>query len=337
MVEVALKVGGELHRGWKDIKIVRNLARPADAFNLTLTRLEGIKEGSACEVWHGDAKVLSGYVDEVLPEYDAKTSSLQVVGRSKAADLVDCSLPGQQFNNLDLLTIARSLADPFGIDITAVADIGGPFKTRVLEPGQPIYEFLDELARIRGVRFVPNVDGDLIITRSGATRIETPLVLGENIIKASGRFSSAQRFSEYTAVSQQSADDQTWGNAAANLRSTAQDKDITRYRPSTVQVDGPGNSDDCGRRIVTHRNRRHAEGQGVTYTVNNWQHSDGLWMPNNLVLVKDSIMGINDDRLITEVRLTLNEKGERTELRVMPKEAFDLAPLPEKSKVEAWQ
>lgn len=45
----------------------------------------------------GDEPVLTGYVEALPLRYDASSVSMGIVGRSKTADLVDCSaLPLQQ-------------------------------------------------------------------------------------------------------------------------------------------------------------------------------------------------------------------------------------------------
>lgn len=55
------------------------------------------KNGELVEVLIGDEPVLTGYVEALPLRYDASSVSMGIVGRSKTADLVDCSaLPLQQ-------------------------------------------------------------------------------------------------------------------------------------------------------------------------------------------------------------------------------------------------
>ncbi|WP_241085110.1 phage baseplate assembly protein [Candidatus Vondammii sp. HM_W22] len=51
-----------------------------------------------------------------------------------------------------------------------------------------------------------------------------------------------------------------------------------------------------------------------------------MWLPNTLVPVIDSWLGVDADRLIVSVQFLLDGEGWRSELRLMPKEAFDLVP-----------
>jgi len=343
MPDVQLKISGQVHRGWKSIRIRRSLEQIADSFDLTLTdRWENnqaprdIKTGNECEIWIDDIKVIVGYIDKVLPTYDANNHSLNVSGRSKAGDLVDCSIPGKTFNQRTLLQIASELCKPFDISVSSDTDIGGPFKKQVLEDGQSIFEFIESLARIRAVRIVSDVDGNITFVRTGKQKIKTPLKLGKNIKSASGDFSSNELFSEYVVSGQQTGSDTTFGDAAAHTTSKIVSKHINRYRPTLILVDNPADIADCKKRGEWQRNTSFGRGRSVVYTVNSWYHDDGLWEPNKMVPVSDAYAGINEDRLIPSVDLILDEGGFRSEIQVVPKEAFNLIPLPEPKSEEGF-
>jgi len=325
---------------------MRSLESGADSFELGLTdrwaddqKVRGIRAGAACQLRLDGEPVVTGYIDDVLPEYDAATHSLRVSGRSKVGDLVDCSLAGEsgqprQWKRRNLLEIARELAGLFGIDVQALTDVGADFRAVSLEPGQSIFSFLEELARIRAVRLVSAADGSMLITRAGLGRSPTALVLGENILRASGEFSVRDRFSDYIVLGQQTG--MTWdvdtATASAHLRGSAQDQALVtapRYRPTVILAEGTVDTADCRRRAEWQRNTAAGRGQGVVYTVSGWTHASGLWQPNRVVPVVDSWLGVDADRLIVSVQFLLDAAGQRTELRVMPKEAFDLVPLPE--------
>lgn len=347
MPDVRLKLGGQIYGGWTRIRVMRSIESVADTFELTLTERWGeqaaprpIRAGMPCEVWIGNERVVTGYVDEALPAYDGQSHTITVSGRSKAGDLVDCSLAGEagkplQWKGQTLLAIAKDLAGRFGIEVSATADVGAPFKIEALEPGETVWDFLEGLARRRAVRIVSKTDGNLVITRAGTARIGTALRLGENIRSASGQFTTRERFSDYIVQGQQTGDDWGSGDAAAHMQGTAIDealKGLGRYRPLVVVADGPSTTADCKRRAEWQRNTAYGRGQGVVYTVADWRHASGLWAPNYLVPVDDAWMGIEADRLIMSVQFLLDDNGQRTELRVMPPEAADLVALPDPEK-----
>lgn len=340
MDDVRLVIGSEAHAGWTEIRVMRSIEAVADTFELTLTErwADGeeprpIRAGVACELWIDDERVVTGYVDDVAPSYDAQKHTVTASGRSKAGDLVDCSLSGTlQWKGRTLLAIARDLAKRFDIQVSSEVGEGEAFRTEALEPGEPVWDFIEQLARRRAVRFVSLPDGNLVITRAGTGRIDTPLKLGENILRASGEFSLRERFSDYIVQAQQTGWDGNSGAASAHVTARSKDDGVTRYRPTVVLADGPNTKAEAKRRADWQRNTAWGRGQGLVYTVNGWRHADGLWTPNRLVRVVDPWLGIDGDRLIMSVQFTLDEQGSRTELRVMPREAADLVKLPDPKK-----
>jgi len=337
MSDLILKVNGDIHRGWTSVRIRRSLESIADSFSLSLTDSWGndeppreIKTGDKCEISIDGEKIITGYIDNITPEYNATEHSLSVSGRSKAGDLVDCSLPGKEFNNRTLLQIATELCSPFDINVTAKADIGGPFVNKqTLEEGQPIFEFIETLARVRAVRIVSDMDGNIEFVRAGTERINTSLTLGENIKSASGEFSSSELFSQYVISGQQKGNDNLFGDATALTTSTVESKYVERFRPTLLLIDGAADIADCKSRGEWQRNTSFGRSRSIIYTVLGWHHDGGLWAPNKVVPVNDVFSKIKGDRLIVSVDFLLDDDGERVEIQVMPKEAFDLIELPE--------
>jgi len=259
--DVQLKIGGKIHRGWTSIRIRRSLEQIADSFDLELTdRWENnqqprqIQTGEPCEIWIDDTKIITGYVDDVFPTYNESEHSLNVTGRSKAGDLVDCSLPGDTFNNQTLLQMATRLFKPFGISVSTYTDTGGPFKQQVLEEGQSPFEFIENLARVRAVRMVSDVDGNIELVRTGNNKIFTALRLGDNIKQAAGEFSSIDLFREYIVSGQQKGGDSLAPDDAAHTTSTITSSYVNRYRPTLMLIDTPADIADCKKRGEWQRN-----------------------------------------------------------------------------------
>jgi prophage tail gpP-like protein len=331
---VELLINGQRWSGWQKIKVVQSIKTAANWFDLTLTdRWEigsdvmPIKKGSACQVLIDGAPIITGYLFDVLPSYDADSHSINVGGFSKAKDLLDCSLPGQQFNGRTLLQIAQALCQPFGISITAGADIGGAFPAVALEPGEPIFDFLNDLSRLRAVRLISLPDGTISFVQTGTAVSPTPLVYGQNILRAQARFNADGDFSALTVVSQTRGTDDYFGEEAA-LNSATATTAYSRYRPHTLSADGPANNADCKRRAQAEMNRLAGEGQSISYTVQGWYNAGGLWSPNVLVDVDDPLLNIHDRLLIAQVAFEVDDQGGfLTMLEVQPASAFDLVPL----------
>jgi len=106
-----------------------------------------INDGDACEVRMGDDVVLTGYVDEAVDTLDDESHELQVTGRDKTGDLVDCSAihSPDQWSGLTLQAIAAILCKPFDIPVKAETDTGAPFPTVKLQPGETVFAVIERL------------------------------------------------------------------------------------------------------------------------------------------------------------------------------------------------
>lgn len=345
MADLVLKVDGKVYGGWQEITVQRGIRRLADTFAVKLTErwagqetIRPIKPDSPCKVAINDETIITGFVDDVAVNYDAKNHEINVNGRSLLGDLVDCSGNQKSWNvSMKLEQMAKFVCDKFGVKVIVETDTGQPFKSQVLESGETYFEFLSRLADFRAVHLTSNSQGNLIITRAGKERIGTALVLGENVLSATGNNSKRERFYHYTVLGQDKGGD--WGSGAttSQIKGEAFDKKIRKTRTTYIEPGDKTTLNDVKRIAEYERNIRYGESQTITYTVNGWHHKDGLWQHNKLVPIVDLWLQIDEDRLITHVTYIMDDKGQRTELEIMPPEALDKIPLPEnKEGEETW-
>lgn len=333
---VVLQIGSERHAGWQEVRIRMSLEQIADSFELTLTERWGdsgevrpVKPGEACTISIGEELVVTGHVDDVLPEYDAESHVIVANGRSKAGDLVDCSGEDIRLAGLTLLQIAEKLAKPYGIEVIDTVKNEKKFREYAIEDGQPIAEALERAAQIRGARIVSDAQGRLVITHAVQREIATPLVLGGNIARGSGSFSDRDRFSEYIVVGQTPGGDDWNGSQASGPKDKTLDPRVRAPRRTLIVCDTPADARDCKERAELEARMRWAKGRGVTYTVRTWRNEQGVWRPGDLVPVLDPFMGFDERLLISEVQLVESEGGRTAELRVCPPDAFAPVPMAE--------
>lgn len=348
MSNLTLTVNGKNYTGFKEVAVVRSIQQAAHQFELkaapALDAAQGvfdIEDGALCEIRIDDELVMTGYVDDVITDYDAKTHEVTVIGRSKAADLVDCSTTGKQIKKGDTLAgVAKALCSDFGIQVSidssafSAANKAFSGADLSLDAGQSIFEFLEELARMRAVLLVSDAAGNLVITRAGNARSGTNLELGKNIKAAQGSRSSRSLFSEYQVAGQQSI----WATSdtEANSQPLAKVKgDSKRHRPFVIHNDSPADVEQCQARAQHQQRVNYGRSRSIQYTLQGWTQTQGgqLWMPNQLINITDQYNKLNNaERLITEVKTQLSTRsGRTTMLTVMPKSAFDLLEKQEKS------
>lgn len=336
--DVRLTVDGQTYRGWTEVLIRRGIEQVAGTFELTVTeRWAGqdepwpIRQGRQCALSVDGQAVISGYVDELLPSFDHQSHSVVVVGRDKTGDLVDCSAIAATgaWRDRTLLQVARDIARPFGIKVTAETDVGSPFTVAALQEGETAWEALERAARMRGVLMVADAAGDLVITRAGKQRVGTPLVQGQNVLSARATFSMRDRYSQYICKSQMPGWDTSTPGHNAHPKAQAVDSAVPRYRPLIIVAEEVGDARTLRDRAVWEAAVRMGRSARPAVTVQGWRYDDGLWEPNRRVRVRIPFFELDHDLLIVSVTYSLDARGTRAEIELCRPEAFDLQVLPE--------
>jgi hypothetical protein len=118
---------------------------------------------------------------------EATQHVVRIAGRSRTADLIDCQseVEGGEFRNSDLAAIARAVAQPFGVQVVAEADVGAPFDLVAMEKTETVFAFLERLARLRGVLLTDDPQGRLVIARADSGAAAGRLVQGDRVLAGS--------------------------------------------------------------------------------------------------------------------------------------------------------
>lgn len=374
--QVELYVNSKVYRGWTDIQITSAMDAIAGAFAISLTerwagdgktpsQIEAwpIRNGDACQIKIDGETIIDGYVDQFRPSFSPTSHTIEIQGRDKTCDLVDCTAfhEPDQWQNLDLLQIAKIICAPFGIKVRADVDIGAKFDTIKLQQGETAFSALDRLARFRSCLLSPDLGGGLLITRAGTNRSSTRLQQGVNIKQASGNLDDSQRYSLYVVKSQTASSPKydlfaegedpgsdspievDGGSDAQTIHVEARTTDagVTRYRPLVVVGETGSTALSAKARAVWEANMRLGRSASATITVRGWRQgvkdSDSLWKPNLLVAVTASLLRMDGDMLVRQVtyRRTPSD-GTVCDLDIVSPQAFSPEP-PDKNKEKRAQ
>lgn len=343
MDDLELRVNGLSYAGWTELGVTRAMDAASSAFTVTLTeRWEGragmaaqvepwpILPGDACEVRLGGVPLVIGYVDIFRPSYGPETHTINIQGRDKTADLIDCSAvhSPDEWKNLDLLKFAQIIAKPFGIAVRADVPVGEPFQVIKLQPGETAFEAIERYARQRKLLAMPDGAGGLLLTRAGTQRASVALVQGENIKEASGSIDHSQRFNQYTVKAQTSWSEATDGEAEAHIEGAVTDSGVKRYRPLLVIAEADGTANAAKDRAAWEANTRIGKSATASITVQGWRQYPGgpLWLPNMLVTVRSSWLRMEGEMMIRQVTFSRDDGGTQAKLDIVSPQAF--APEP---------
>lgn len=324
---VVLKVDGMEYAGWLEVRIARGVDRAAADFTLSVTRQYWpIRPGSACEVWIGPDRLITGWVDEVNLSHASNDLKIEVKGRSRTADLIDCSAvnrPGQ-WSNQSLQRIADDLARPYGVQVIArTADKVIP--DHQLQQGETVIESLNRLCAMRGLVATDDADGRLILHRPGSGPRAAQVLAGKggNVLKATAKFSQRDRFHRYIVKGQQAGFSLDDSSQIAQPAGSATDPGIRATRTLIVIAEAQADAARCADRAQWEAANRAGRGVEITATVAGWRQQNGaLWPVNGIVPFKDEIMGFSADLLIAEATYSKGSGGTLTELRLAPPEAY---------------
>ncbi|MDH4319868.1 MAG: contractile injection system protein, VgrG/Pvc8 family [Desulfobulbaceae bacterium] len=341
MPDVRLHIGGAAYGGWKEIRVTRSIETVSGSFDLKVTERwpeqstpRKIRRGDACVLRADGDLLITGYVDEGAPSFDDKEHTVTVTGRDKTGDLVDCSAicGSGQWNNRTARQICADICKPFGIPVTANADVGKVIGQFALQPGETAFEAIERVCRYRALLPVSDSQGGLLLTRAGTARVSTPLIEGENCKRGSAQLGMKDRYSKYIIKGQAAGDDFSTPEQNAQPQAYATDPGVTRYRPLIVIAEGMGNG-------VTYKDRarweaavRAGRSSRATVTVQGWHHKTGPWTPNTIVPCRLPSLDIQRDMLLVAVNSIIDENGTVSELTITDPAAFKLLPLAEAKK-----
>lgn len=340
---LTIKVNDQLITGWTSVRVTRSCERfPSDfSIQATVKDLTGktvyIQPFNLCEVYLGNDKILTGYVDVRVNRISSTEHTLYVTGRSKCEDLVDCSaeLPGRgdtgipvlSYYNKTLYGTAEAMAKVYGIKIVYKSkqqlQVIPRFDVNV---GETPYELIEKIARSQNLLVYDDVDGNVVLADVGDGEMGSGFEYGQNIEAMSIEQNFCQRYSEINVF------DQTI-NALGLIDNpplgTALDPNI-RHRRLMAFSEAPfvNSQDWTQKRANWEMTRRQGRSQVAHFTVDSWRDGKGkLWEPNYYATIEAQYMELSKARwIIATVSYILDERGTHADVVMMPPDAFSIEP-----------
>lgn len=346
---VTLRIDGVDWTYWKSIEVTRQIDALAGSFTLSLTdrwapgdQAAPLAAGQACEILLGQDQVIKGHIDKATFALAAAEHGVSVTGRDASADLVDCSAvhkPGQ-WRGLTALDLAKILAEPFGVAVTAQGDVGAPFPDFKLEPGESAFEALGRALKQREILAMPDGAGGIVLVRVGARESVGRLVQGENVLSASVEYDMAGRYSDYIVQGQQPGNDKAFGLAASAVNAETHDAAVPRYRPKIIRAEKKVDAAGARQRAAWENTVRAARSVTVRVTVQGFRQCQPgkadapLWEVNALTDVRLPALRLEQRLLVAKVTFRREAgAGSTTQLELRDPAAYK--PEPKKAATGA--
>lgn len=284
----------------------------------------------AVEVTAVGELMLTGRVDALEAELDQSGGTrVQLAGRDRAADMVDCSAPNKpgEWFNVGLRDLARELAAPFGLEVAFNSDPGAIFPTFRLQESESAWGALERACRMRGLLCFSDPFGNLVVEAPGAGGIDGGgrIGQGENLVHAQLSLNDAERFSIYTVRGQRPGAIGGYGSAAVLIEGNALDAGVQRFRPLVVLAESAVSPADAQLRAQWEAVVRASRAHRLVCKVPGWRRplSSRPWRINTLVPVNIPRLGINAELLIMQTIFRRSRReGTSTELVLVRPDAF---------------
>lgn len=334
---ISIEVDGQEYSGWTELSMRRSIEALCGSFEFSSMNRWAINgerwelfPGSECRIRIGDEELAHAYIDGVSVDISGDNHILKVSGRDKTADLVDCSAPSSpsSYRNMDLLTLAKELCRPFGISVSA-SSAGPKFSVFRVQSGETVFEALNKAAKRRAMLLTTGRVGNLVITNTGSTRAHDSLVIGDNVLRATGIYDYANRYGAYMIKSADRTVGKGWNAQTISIFAEATDDDIFRHRPLIIRGDGVQTTKDAQNQVRWEAWMRAAKAVRASAVVRGMRQSNGsLWEVNTLVWVDFPQMLIAGDMLISSIEYQQNSGGTLTTMELTRPDAYAAEPAP---------
>lgn len=200
--------------GFDFIKIKNRIDWLAGCFELTafnrlsvdLTRVKSaVKQGDSVKLFKDGTLCLTGYVDRVETFYAGQKKGFKIIGRTKSADLTDCSAFGTVYRNRTAPEIIADICQPFGIAVKTDLKGFARLDNFTLNPSETIGNALARLVRRSNALLFSLADGSLCLTRRCmAKKVDLLLQSGKggNLTGGETAFCSENEFSKVSLIGQ---------------------------------------------------------------------------------------------------------------------------------------
>lgn len=330
---------------WVALSITSSIDQLGDTFSLTYNVHGQTPGGDANPLtFDGDEPVqirldgellLTGWIDHVSTASSKDGEVVTIAGASKTGDLVKSSLlKTQVFKDQTILEICKSLCSPFGIDVVADDSATEAARTKLarfkVEFAESIGDAVGRVVRYGGLLLFSSPNGDLQLSRAGASLITTVLKHGQNIEQVTVTRDARDRFSDYYVANDGVSGFDTEDVDKDDGRvAHARDPGVGRYRVTVITSEADVKSQAQRKtQAEWERNRRAGLSMHVSCVWTSWRHADGLWRPNQRVRFVYPKKRIDREMLIESVSLTREASGSAVQLELAHPDAFDPRKIP---------
>jgi prophage tail gpP-like protein len=278
--------------------------------------------GDRVQIWLGNTMVIDGFLEHRQISYSATQHSVELMGVNYTGPVTRSSVDTQtgNFDNMNVLQVAQKVLAPYAVGVRVIGAINMlPFVKLQNQPGEHIWDFIERIARPRGI--IVGNDGFtnmLMVGPNGAPIVEQQLIEGANVKKCQAIFHKSTSYTQITTIGQTAGSDEQSGTAASEQEGDAPGPG---YINSKIIV--PSEQPVWGKSELVDRAKWEALWEGsdqfqVYMTVWGWYRAPGkLWWPFDNVSVYSPMVPVDTPMAIQTVTFKQDDRsGTETEIEL---------------------
>jgi prophage tail gpP-like protein len=324
-----LIVRGINFRDWLTVWVQHRWADPAITFRFTCAEREPMppvwtklqfKPGDNCTIKLAGQLAVTGKIITRQIAYDAQNHQTLLIGKGFTwwGTRASVRTKDGNFDGMNVFQVATKLLTPFGIKVRPVGSPNPlPFRILQSQPGENIWNFLERIARPRGIVLGSDEEGNFLVIGDRTGFVIERLIEGVNILRCQCIISKDDIYDRVFAQGQTPATDEQYGRKASEQEAMAKSKYADRPSHHVVVAEQPvWNEAEIQQRAENERRWRDGTIIQVTVTVQGWTMTHGaLWRPGMDVHIKSPMAMLDDIFAIASVTFTQdNESGTLTTL-----------------------
>lgn len=215
------------HRWAESSALFKFTAAERDPYPTLWQRLQFVP-GDICTIYLGGVLALNnGIITDRQVAYDPGNHGVQLLGRSltyyaaqSSTDHKDENFDGKTFEQ-----VARTVLAPYPVGIKVVGTLNPRPYARLRGPkGATIWDFLETIARPRGIVLGSDHLGNILLIGDHSFAIDADLIEGQNIKKCQCLISIQNLYARYGGMAQSAGTDGHSGKQSNELYAEVQDK-----------------------------------------------------------------------------------------------------------------
>ena len=224
-----IEINGQRYEDWETVTVQQRYGEDSHVFDFTctdklpganITAIQVLKPGDLCTVLLGGQLAVTGEIIVRQSATNEDNHGVQLVGKGRSWLAAKSSIDPKK-SNFDGYTweqIAHSALSQCGVKLETVGKLSDlKFKNCQAQPGETAWQFLERLARNRGVVLGSNNVGSILGIGDHEVPISGQLIEGENIKSDKAVFTNEFVHNRYQAAGSQHGSDEHWGAAASEI------------------------------------------------------------------------------------------------------------------------